>query len=79
MVDDKIFLTNRGESNPAVIAYALRITRIVRNELKIGAVEFCKLVKIVEREHTIDPEDFIVGDRTVRVARNCTVLQASMH
>src|SRR5512139_2556704 len=63
MVDDEIFLTNGGETVAAMIANALRIARIVGDEFEIGPVEFIELRQIAKREHAIDQENLIVGDR----------------
>src|SRR4029453_464908 len=77
MMDNKIFLANCCETVATVVAYALGITRIVRGKLEIGSIELRKLVEVVEREKTIDPEDFIVGDRqralheTAQLWRHC--------
>src|SRR5262245_22508432 len=77
MMDNEIFLTNCCEAVATVVAYALGITRIVRCELKIGAIKFRKLIDVVEREKAVDPEDLIVGDRqralheTAQLWRHC--------
>ncbi len=63
MVDDQILLPDGGEAIAAVVADALRIARIVRHEFEIGAVELGELRQIVEREHAVDQEHLVVGDR----------------
>ena len=62
MVDNKIFLANGCKAIATVITYPLGIPRIVGNKLEIRAVKFGQLAKVVKREHTVDPEDLIVGD-----------------
>ena len=63
MVDHQILLPDGGESIAAVIADAFRIARIVGHEFEIGPVELRELRQIVERQHAVDHEHFVVGDR----------------
>ena len=63
MVDDQILLADRRKTVAAMVANALGIARIVGHEFEIGPVEPGELRKIVERQHAVDQEDFVVGDR----------------
>ena len=47
----------------AMIADALGIARIVGHEFEIGPVEPGELGQIVERQHAVDQEHLVVGDR----------------
>src|SRR5262245_5494732 len=78
MMDNKIFLANCRKAVATVVAYALGITRIVRGKFEIGPIELRKLIEVVEREKTIDPEDLVVGDcqralhETAQLWRHCS-------
>src|SRR5262245_23261733 len=77
MVDNQILLTNCCEAIATMVAYAFGITRIVRCKLEVGSIKFRKLIEVVERQKTIDPEDLIVGDcqralhETAQLWRRC--------
>src|SRR6185437_7843020 len=61
VMDDQILLPDGGEAIAAMIADTLGIARIVGYEFEIWAVEPGELGKIVERQHAVDHEYFVVG------------------
>ena len=62
-MDDQILLPDGGEAIAAMVADALGIARIVGHEFEIGPVEPGELGQIVERQHAVDQEHLVVGDR----------------
>ena len=63
MVDNQVLLPDGGEAIAAVIANALGIARVIGHEFEVGPVEPGELRQFVERQHAIDQEHFVVGDR----------------
>ena len=63
MVDDQVLLPDRGEAVAGVIADALGKARIVRHEFEIGPIDGEKLRQLVQRQHALDQEHLVVGDR----------------
>src|SRR5262249_50829566 len=61
MVDDEVFLTNGCETVASMIADALGITRIVRHEFEIRTIQTHELRQFVERQHTVNQENLVVG------------------
>ena len=62
LMDDQILLSNGREAIAAVIPDAFRVSRIVRNEFEVRPVEPGQLAEVVQRQHAIDSENFVVGD-----------------
>src|SRR5262245_2126294 len=62
MMNHQILLADCRETVAAVIANAFWVARIVRDEFEIRTVDSGQLVEVVQRQHTIHPEDFVVGD-----------------
>src|ERR1044071_7089691 len=63
MVDDKVLFPDRREAIAGMLADAFRKSRIVGNKFEIGAVEAGELRQLVEGQHAVDHENFVVGDR----------------
>src|SRR5262245_57311194 len=60
MVDDEVLLTNGCETVAGVIADALGITRIVRDEFEIRTIQTHELRQFVERQHAVNQENLVV-------------------
>src|SRR6516165_11820839 len=78
MVDDHVLLTNGREAVPGVIAYALRVARVIGNELQIRPIEqWRELRELIEGQHPVDEKNLIVraGERALhedlQVRRHC--------
>ena len=63
VVDDQVLLPDGGKAIAAMVADAFGIARIVGHEFEIGTVDARELVELVEREHAVDQEHLVVGDR----------------
>ena len=63
VVDDQVLLPDRGEAVAGVIADALGEARIVGHEFEVGPVDGDELRQLAERQHAVDQEHLVVGDR----------------
>ena len=62
-MDDQVLLPDRGEAVAGMIADALREPRIVRHEFQIGPIDGKKLRQLAQRQHPLDQEYLVIGDR----------------
>ena len=60
MVDDQVLLPDGGEAVAAMVADAFGIARIIGHEFEIGPLQPVELRQIVEREHAVDQEHFVI-------------------
>ena len=63
MVDDQVLLPDRREAVAGMIADALGEARIVGHEFEVGPVDRHELVELAQRQHAVDQEHLVVGDR----------------